>query len=205
MVPSGRPPMVRSWTWARPWTMASMFSLRVSTQRTGRPQRRASQGTSRSSGWAPALARTPADVGGDDPHLARLQAEGARHHGVDAVGVLGGAPHDQAAVDPGGGRGPHLQRAGGQPLVDDPLADDDLAGLGPLALGRRVAEGTEPVGAEGGEQHGLVVERLVEVGDRRQGLVVDRHHLGGVGALLGRSVSTTATGSPTNRTRSVAR
>ena len=96
------------------------------------------------------------------------------------MGALGRAPHDQAPADPGRGRRPHLQRAGGQALVHDPLADHDLAAVGPLALRGGPPEGADPVGAHLGEQHGVAAERRVGVGHRRERVVVDRHQLGRV-------------------------
>ena len=48
--------MVTVWRCARPWVIPTMFSLRVSIQRAGRPSRRATQQTSACSGSAPNLA-----------------------------------------------------------------------------------------------------------------------------------------------------
>ena len=50
MRPSRLPPIVACCTWPRPWGMATMFSERVSVQRTGRPTRAGVEAERSSSG-----------------------------------------------------------------------------------------------------------------------------------------------------------
>ena len=95
--------------------------------------------------------------------------------------------------------------AAGDALVDEALADHDLAAG---EVGRTLGAGLREhdVGARLGEQHDVVVEGRLRVDDGGQRVVVDLHQLGGVGALpraLGEHDG--GTGSPTKRTVSRAR
>src|SRR5690606_29473143 len=113
------------------------------------------------------------------------EAVGPHERVVHAVGVLRRAPHDEPATVPGGRRRPHLERAGGQPLVDHALADHDLAAGGPVGGGGAVggARLGDQVGADLGEEQRLVGQGGVGADDRRQGVDVDDDELGGVRAL----------------------
>ena len=72
-------------------------------------------------------AEAAADVGRADPHLVRLELVVGDVDALDALGVLGGRPLVQAAVDPRRRRAADLQRAGGDALVDEAAGDGDLA------------------------------------------------------------------------------
>ena len=75
MWPSSSNPISMYWICERPCGSATMFSDRVSTQRTGRPSRRPMPRTARCSAAMPALPPNAADVGCDDPHGFLGQAE----------------------------------------------------------------------------------------------------------------------------------
>ena len=80
-------------------------------------------------------AEAAADVGGDDADLAGLEPVGGLDRRHRALGVLGREPLVEPTVDPRHRRAAHLERARGDPLVDDPLRDDDLAALEELVAG----------------------------------------------------------------------
>ncbi len=64
MRPSRLPPMVISWRWARPCVIPTMFSLRVSAQRSARPVRLAAHATATASRSTPTLAPNPPPTSG---------------------------------------------------------------------------------------------------------------------------------------------
>ncbi len=133
-------------------------------------------------------AERTADVGRDDADLVGLDAVGRGDRRLDALSVLGGQPLVEAPVDPGGGRAAHLERTGGDTLVEEAALDDDFAvgevriGVGVLghAEHRRVEHG---VRAGGVVDQGLGGHRGFDVDQGRQEVDVDEHHLGGVGGL----------------------
>ncbi len=59
-----------SCTWSRPWVIPTMFSLRVSTQRTGRPVWRAAHATATTSRSTPILAPNPPPTSGAITRIA---------------------------------------------------------------------------------------------------------------------------------------
>ena len=77
-MPSFVPPSFRRWRWARPCASEIMLSLRVSVQRTGLPERRASQHDEQLFGAEVRLdAEAAADVRRDHAQVAELHAERA--------------------------------------------------------------------------------------------------------------------------------
>ena len=128
MRPSLVPPIVMVCRWARPCIMPTRFSLRVSTQRTGRSSRRAAQAiTSGVPVDADLGAEPAAHVGGDDPHRARLQPHRPGHRVPGQLRVLGAGPDGQAAIGPARRGRADLQRHRGQPLVGERALDHDVA------------------------------------------------------------------------------
>ena len=128
-------------------------------------------------------AEGPADVGRDDADVGGVDADRLGEQVTRHVGVLGGDP----GLHPVGGGTDQdrvaLDRGRGDALVDHPHAghmvgvDEDVRGILGCALGR-------DVGADGLElQGGVVGERLLDVGHRRQVVVVDIDQLGGVHRL----------------------
>ena len=74
--------------------------------------------------------KTPSHVRRDHVDTIRLHLERGGKGVADAVGGLGGGVEHEppVALDEGGGC-PRLERAGSNPLIDDPLAHDDLAAV----------------------------------------------------------------------------
>ena len=70
MRPSEVPPSVTVCSWARPCVIPTRFSLRVSTQRSGRPVFRAAQATTSASRSAPTLAPNPPPTSGAITRMA---------------------------------------------------------------------------------------------------------------------------------------
>ena len=97
--------MVTSWIWARPWPRLVIDSLRVSVHATGRPSSLAKRPSSSSSGYGVILAPNPPPTSGVTTRTADgLEAVDLGDEVAGAVGVLRRHPHDQAIVDPRGGR-----------------------------------------------------------------------------------------------------
>ena len=114
-------------------------------------------------------------------------------------------PGGQPAVRaPGRGRGPGLHRRRRDPLVDDGPGDDDLAAVEQVGSSRgRVAERRGHVRARGSGTAGRLVGRgRLAIRRPAAALVVDVTSSAASSPWYGRSVTTTATGSPTNRTPS---
>jgi hypothetical protein len=99
------------------------------------------------------------------------------------LGVLRAVPDGQLAAFQGGrGRAP-LQRHAGEPLVDDGLLDDDLAGVERGVVGGdRI--GQRDVAPGRGEQQRLTREGSLGAHHRGQRIVVHRDQVGGVLALV---------------------
>ena len=70
MCPSRLPPILMWWICARPWVIASRFSLRVSTQRTGLPVCLAAHATTIDSRSTPILAPNPPPTSGATTRIA---------------------------------------------------------------------------------------------------------------------------------------
>ena len=94
---------------------------------------------------------------------------------------------EAAVVGPVGRARAGLDRRRRQPLVDDPLLDDDLA-VAEVGLARR-GEALDDVGADVGEQQHVVARAAASgLDDDGQRVVVDEHEVGGVladGPVLG--------------------
>ena len=183
IVPSRRAPSSTSCTWARPWVMTVMLSVRVSTYRTGRaePERERTDRHLLRVG-RDLRAEPAADLRRDDADLRLLEAEDPRDRLPRGEGRLHGQPHrEPARVRVGDGeRAVRLHGGRRQPLVDEPCPDHDLrvlqrAGVG----GHRVLDGrVAPVLRE---QHGGVrLERADGVDDRGERVVLDEDRLGRV-------------------------
>ena len=169
MVPSREPPSSTCWTWARPWPMASMFSVRVSPQRIGRPRWRASHGSSASSGLAPIFAPNPPPTSGATTRTwFGFEPEHAGERVAHAVGVLGAPPVVEATVcGPRGRRGSSLERAGRHPLVLDAHPDDHVAPVEQTVVGAEGEVGRD-VGAGLREEQHLADLGRVDPDDRRE-------------------------------------
>ncbi len=134
-------------------------------------------------------AEAAADVGGDQVDRLGVAAVGCGERVLRSLGALAGDPLDEPAAVPRGRRGAHFERAGGDALVHEPAGDGDLA-VGEELVGRRVLGDAERRRVEHGVAAGGLVdqrlgrERFLEVDECGQELVVDEHHLGGVGRLL---------------------
>ena len=205
-VPSRSPPIVDVLVpGPRPWPSATMFSLRVSIQRTGRPTSRASQATRTSSGSAPTLAPKPPPTSGTRTRTcAASMPESAGELVARGVRRLGRRPVREAAVlAPRGDGDAALHRARGEPLAVKRRRDDDLA-----AVEQRRRRGSRagtraqtfvPTSGNSSASSASAVRGRRPPAARH----VDDDALGRVGALEPRSsVSTTATISPTNRATS---
>src|SRR5437870_2522510 len=72
-------------------------------------------------------AEAAAHVGRDEVDLAGLEPERALEAVACLLGSLGRQPHGEALAVPRRRARPHLERGDGHPLVEDLLADDDLA------------------------------------------------------------------------------
>ncbi len=188
MVPSRRPPIVTSWICARPCTMAVMFSVRVSVQRTGRPQRRASQPSTRSSGCPPILAPNPPPTSGattrtlasSSPYVDANANRSPWAFCVEHHSTRRPSTHAAAADRPSSGAAARRwftirwRTTTSHPAGPPGDVGPDL-----------VAERGHQVRAELGEQHRLAAQAVDRIDDRGQRVVVDDDPLGGVGALLG--------------------
>ena len=188
-MPSRVPPTVIFCNWARPWPRLVIDSLRVSLNRTGRPDLARQHADQQFLAVAPDLgAESAADVGCQDPHLVGRDPGRLGDRIACALGVLGRQPHVQATVDPRRRATAWLERARRNPLVHDALVDDDLAALEELRTGvgraahvHRVEHG---VAAGGLIDVGVARQRLLEVDQGRQRIDVGDDGLGGVGGLL---------------------
>ena len=175
-----------------------MLSERVSLHRTGRPTSRAHQAVDDVLGVHARLRpETPADIRRDHVDPVRLEAERGGERVAHPVGGLGrGIEHEPAvALDQCGGR-PRLERAGRDPLVDDSLADDDLAPVEERVVMAEL-QGEAVVRADFGVQQHLVLEGVDGIDGDRQRVIVDDDELGGVGAAAGFSATIAMTASPT--------
>ena len=103
--------------------------MRVSVQRTGRPTRgRRSRGRAPPGTCADLAPKPPPTSGTITRTCAAVETVDLGQQRLRRVRTLAGRVVDEASVvGPVGGAGPALDRRRGQPLVDDPLLDDDLA------------------------------------------------------------------------------
>ena len=166
--------------------IATMFSLRVSVQRTGRPGR-ARQPARGSRPRPGALGSEPAaHVGRHHPHVLVVQPEQLRRGTPCPGGVSGTRSTSSAARPRRTGRPRSAARSGRAEirwLTSGPHATSQTrAGRIGVRCGHRRAD----VRAHLREQQDLVLDRLERVGHRRQRVVVDRDELGGVHARLAR-------------------
>ena len=202
MWPSRSPPILMWCTWARPWVMPSRFSLRVSTQRTGLPVCLAAQAMRICSRSTPIFAPNPPPTSGATTRIASGGSPMAVKISRDSwafwvdVQTVSFPSLNTAAV-----ARPSIGRAATRWLTTSPSTmTSHPSKIESSPMGRPPLHAH--VGARVGEQQGLIRQRGL---DRRHGgqqLVVDADQLRGVLAPYVLSVSTSATGSPTNRTRS---
>ena len=184
MRPSRLPPILMRCSWARPCVIATRFSLRVSAQHSARPVFLAAQARVIVSRSMPILAPNPPPTSGD--HHADLLGRHAQGAGQDEpahLRVLRTGPDGQLAVLVADGRGPPLHREAGDPLVDDVLLDDHLAGVERRVVGRHRVRDRD-VGAGRREQQGLVGDGGRRSQHHRQRLVVHGDQVGCVLALV---------------------
>ena len=134
-------------------------------------------------------AEAAADRRGDHPQLVLGHAGGGGQHHLEDVGDLRGRPHRVlAAVGLGHDRhaaGLHGRRD--QALLEVALLDG-VGGVGEGGVDGVLVRDQRPVvglvGAEGVVDHDPVRQRVLQVDDRLQRLVVDDHRADGVGRLV---------------------
>ena len=133
-------------------------------------------------------AEAAADVRRDHAHLALLQPQRAGHEQADEVRVLARQPHGQLLVEAFvlGQHAPGLHRNWSDPVLEDPLLHHDVRFL---ERGFRQVEGrigevpANVVRSALMRLRGALRERLFEVHDRGQLVVVDLDQVGRVGGL----------------------
>ena len=134
-------------------------------------------------------AESASDVGGDEVDLRALSSVGCDEVGLVALCALRREPLDEGVTVPHRSRRTDFERARGDPLVDEATGDGDLAvgeelvGVGVLgdAQCRRVEDAVRSGGLV---DQGVGGECRLDVDEGGQEVVVDEHHLGGVGGLL---------------------
>ena len=128
-------------------------------------------------------AEAAAHVGHHHANLVRGHAQDAAQDEAAHLRVLRAVPDGQLAVFEGGRRRASLHRQAGQPLVDDVLLDDHLAGAERGVVGGyRVGE--RDVGPGRGEQQALVLDGGRGADHHGQRVVVHADQVGGVLALV---------------------
>ena len=204
-LPSASAASSMSWIWPRPWMVLCAFSVRSSTQRTGRPCFLASAMHEQLVGVDVELRAEPAaDRRRDDPDLLLGEAERDRRHHLEDVGDLGGRVERDVAAERLGHRraGPGLHRHRDEPLLHVALLDH-VGRVGEGPLDRVVVEVELPrvgdVGAEVVVDDRRVGAGVLEVGDRRQRVVLD---LDGLERVAGRGRASRPPPRPRRRRRS---
>ncbi len=165
-----------------------MLSVRLSSQRTGRPTPLGERAEQQLLGVRADLRpEATADVRSDDAHLPGLEAVRGLDRVAGALRVLRARPLHEPAVDPRGSARAHLERARRDALVHDALRDDDLASVEEVRGGRLLTHDRpvdDHVRADVLEEQRRAIARVEHVDDRGQHFVVDQHPLGCVLTLV---------------------
>ncbi len=179
-----------SWIWPRPCTVAWLFSLRSSIQRTGRFNRFASASARTSSAYTLSFEPNPPPTAGAiDAQLLLGHAHRDREHDLEDVGdlrrrvdrVLLGERlrhHAHAAA---------LHRHRNEPLLHVPFLDRVRGVRERVVDGLRIGHQRPRVGrvrAEVVVDDDTIGERILELDDRGQRVVVDDHFVGGVARFV---------------------